>query len=476
VKKQLGGLVMKLAVMATIILTLLALLGSSFSGLAAAPQPAPTGRQVEPRAGMWRTWVLASGRQVRVPPPPNQTDTAAEIRQLQALASQRNPTALDQIAFWDTSAPAYRWNEITINTALKNNLPSNLAWRALALVHVAIYDSTIAAWAAKYTYRRPRPSEVDASLRTAIPNPQSPSYPSEHAVAAGAASTVLAYLFPDDAKLFADKANEAVRSRLVAGVQYPSDMAAGLELGRAVGALAIERAKADGSDARWTGSVPTEPGKWNGTNPIFPLAGTWRTWVLSSGNELRPGPPPAYDSPQMATEMTELRNFQRTPKTNGDAFFWEYAVGGLRNYWYWNEQLTTRILEYRLDGNPPRVARAYALVSIATYDAMVGCWDAKYAYWQIRPFQLDPNWRPLFPTPNHPSYPAAHGCLSSAAAGTIAYLFPRDAQMINALADQAAESRIWAGIHYRTDVVTGLALGRAVAQRVIDMARRDGPQ
>lgn len=220
--------------------------------------------------------------------------------------------------------------------------------------------------------------------------------------------------------------------------------------------------------------MPTGPGHWNGTNPIFPLAGTWKTWVLSSGSELRPGPPPAYDSPQMATEMAELRNFQRTPKTNGDAFFWEYAVGGLRNYWYWNQQLTMRIMEYRLDANPPRVARAYALASIATYEAMVACWDAKYAYWQIRPFQLDPNWRPLFTTPNHPSYPAAHGCLSSAAAAAITYLFPRDAQMINALADQAAESRIWAGIHYRSDVIAGLALGRAVAQRVIDVARRDG--
>ncbi len=236
----------------------------------------------------------------------------------------------------------------------------------------------------------------------------------------------------------------------------------------------IERAKTDGTDAVWTGRLPAEPGKWNGTNPILPLAGTWRTWVLSSGSELRPGPPPAYDSPQMAAEMAEVRTFPRTPKANSDAFFWEYASGGTRNCWFWNEQLTKRILESRLDANPPRTARAYAIESVAVYDAGVACWDAKYTYWQIRPFQLDPNWRPLFPTPNHPSYPAAHGCFSSAAAAAIASLFPRDAQTINALADQAAESRIWAGIHYRSDVVAGLALGRAVAQKVIEWASRDG--
>ena len=458
-----------------IVVTTIALLvsGPLHSG-AAAPVPQSNTEQIEPNAGRWRTWVLTSARQVRVPPPPDQASTAAELRQLRALVSERNPASLDQVAFWDTGAPAYRWNEMTVETALKNNLSSPVAMRALVLVHVAIYDSMITAWAAKYSYRRPRPGALDPSLKTVVPNPESPSYPSEHAVAAGAASTVLAYLFPNDARLFAETAEVAARSRLLAGVQYPSDVAAGLELGRAVAAQVIERARADGSDARWDGTMPSGPGYWNGTNPILPTLGSWKTWVLSSGSELRPGPPPAYNSPQMASEMAELRNFQRTPKTIGDAFFWEYAVGGLKGYWYWNEQLSKKILEYRLDTNPVRVSRAYALQSVAIYDAAVACWDAKYAYWQIRPFQLDPNWRPLFPTPNHPSYPAAHGCFSAAAAAAIAYLFPRDAQTINALADQAAESRIWAGIHYRSDVIEGLALGRTVAQRVIDVVRKDG--
>lgn len=430
--------------------------------------------QVEPSAGMWKTWVLTSGRQIQVPPPPDRAATEAELGELRALAAQRNTTALNQIAFWDVGAPSYRWNEITINEALKNNLPSHIAGRALALVHVAIYDATVAGWVAKYTYHRARPSEVDSSLTTALPSPPSPSYPSEHAVAAAAASTVLAYLFPSDAAFLEDKVNEAVRSRLLAGVQYPSDITEGLALGRAVAALVIERAKTDGSDAKWDGVIPTGSCRWNGTNPILPMAGSWKTWVLSSGSELRSDPPPACDSAQMMAEMDELRTIQRTPKRIADAFFWEYAVGGPRNYWFWNEQLTKKILEYRLDTNPPRVARAYAIESIAFIDSGVACWDGKYTYWQIRPFQLDPGFKPLLATPNHPSYPAAHGCLSAAAAAAIAYLFPRDAQTLNALADQAAESRVWAGIHYRSDVIAGLALGRAVALKVIERARTDG--
>jgi hypothetical protein len=117
----------------------------------------------------------------------------------------------------------------------------------------------------------------------------------------------------------------------------------------------------------------------------------------------------------------------------------------------------------------------YALANIASYDATVACWDAQYAYWAIRPFQLDPNFKPLFTTPNHPSYPAAHGCASSAPTAVLASLFPRDANILNAMADEAAESRIWAGIHSRSDVVAGLELGRKVAQKVIERAKSDGP-
>jgi len=114
------------------------------------------------------------------------------------------------------------------------------------------------------------------------------------------------------------------------------------------------------------------------------------------------------------------------------------------------------------------------LHDIAVTDAGIACWDGKYNYWAIRPVQLDPEVKPLFTTPNHPSYPAAHGCFSMAQAGILGYLFPRDAARLAALAEEAAESRVWAGIHYRSDIVAGAALGRVVAEKVIARARTDG--
>jgi len=104
----------------------------------------------------------------------------------------------------------------------------------------------------------------------------------------------------------------------------------------------------------------------------------------------------------------------------------------------------------------------------------VACWDAKYTYWSIRPFQLDPEFKPLFTTPNHPSYPSAHGCLSGAAGAMLAWLFPRDAASLTAMVDQAGESRIWAGLHFRSDVVVGLVIGRTVAWKVIERTQPDG--
>jgi len=456
-----------------VIATLLVALTPVGAGAMPTADNQPGGGWIDPQAGTWRTWVLTSGSQFRPGPPPDEATTQAELEQLQAVADQRDTAAIDQIEFWDTGAPSYRWNELSVSEALKHNLGANYATRALALVHVALSDAMVATWDAKYAFQRPRPSDLDPSMTTVVATPASPSYPSEHAAAAAAASAVLAYVFPDDAQLFADKSDEATRSRLMAGGQYPSDIAAGQELGRAVAALVIDRAQHDGSDAQWTGTVPTAPGHWSGSNPILPLAGTWKTWALASGSELRPGPPPAYDSPEEAADLAVLKNFQRTPKTNADALFWEYGSGGTRNYWFWNEQTNKKILEYRLDADPPRAARAYALESIAMYDSAVACWDAKYTYWAIRPFQLDPSLKTVFPTPNHPSYPAAHGCLSSAAADALSYLFPRDAQTLNALADEAGQSRIWAGIHFPTDVRVGLALGRSVAQKVIDLAQSD---
>jgi membrane-associated phospholipid phosphatase len=438
------------------------------------PAQAQQAGSAGPQAGTWKTWVIASGAQLRVPPPPDGAATEKELDDLARIATARDRAALERVAYWDTGAPSYRWSEIAVAEHLKNGINWLVAARNLALMHIAIYDAMVAAWDSKYAYKRLHPSAVRAGLTTIVANPASPSYPAEHAVAAGAASEVLAYVFPDRAAFFREKADEAARSRLTAGVNYPSDIAAGLALGREVAALVIARGKSDGTDAKWSGSVPAGPGKWTGTNPILPMAGTWKPWVLSSPDEFRPAPPIPYNSPEKSVELAELKNFPRTPQTNNEALFWEAAVGGLRAHQYWNEQLSKKTLEYRLDDDPPRAARAFVLPFVTLYDVAIACWEAKYTYWAIRPFQLDPEIKPVFATPNHPSYPAAHACSSIAITKVLGYLFPRDAEAFAALGERAAESRIWAGIHYRSDIAAGRQLALGVAKKVIERATQDG--
>jgi len=101
------------------------------------------------------------------------------------------------------------------------------------MLDVAIYDTLAAVWQAKHIYNRPRPGTMDPDL-PAIASPASPSFPDEYAATAGAASAILSNLYPEMAQQFASRAEQAGESRLRAGVAFPSDVQAGLRLGRAV--------------------------------------------------------------------------------------------------------------------------------------------------------------------------------------------------------------------------------------------------
>ncbi|MFC0387514.1 phosphatase PAP2 family protein [Muricoccus vinaceus] len=430
------------------------------------------GAEVHPKT--WQTWVLASAGQFRLPPPPDAAATRAEAGQLRAMQASRDAETLGRIAWWNAAAPSYRWNQIAMEEALRAGIPVNLASRHLAVLHTALADAMAAAWDSKAAYNRPWPGSADEGLRPAVAPPAHPSYPDEQAVAGAVGATILSEIFPGRAAELARLAEEAGRLRLVAGVSYPSDVTAGAALGRQVAAAALDRARRDRTDQPWTGSVPAAPGGWTGSNPALAQAPGWVPWLMSSGGEFRPPPPPASDSVERATEMAALRAVERTPSTNARAFYWEAAAGGLRSHEYWSNHAGRLLMEYGQASDPARAARAYALLNVALYDSGIACWDAKYAYWTIRPMQLDREFRPVIAVPNHPSYPSAHTCFSTAAAAVLAHLFPRDGEALAALAREAGESRIWAGIHYPSDVIAADLLGRRVAERAIQHARGDG--
>jgi len=412
--------------------------------------------QVEPGAGKWKTFVITSVKEYRMPPP-DKNKVSDGIKQIQALQAKSDQATMNKMLFWSAGAPGYRWNQVITNLTPAGIPP----FREMAILNIAIYDVTIAAWDNKYFYNRVRPS---GSFKKNIATPDNPSYPCEYSVTAGASAAVLGYLYPDRADSFNLLAEEACAGRILSGVQYPDDVREGFELGKKIALKVIERAKLDGSDAKWTGKIPTTPGLWNGSNPVGATHSQRKPWIIDSASQFRPGPPPDFTK-----DMAELKNFKKTEISNAHAF--HYATKDV-----WAEITHQKIFEYNLQGNAPRAARVYALKSIAFNDAVISCWDAKYSYWGIRPDQYDPTFRPTIITPPFPGYPSGHATTSNSMATVLAYLFPADAENFYRLARECAESRFEGGIHFRTDNEVGLAMGRKIGAKIVSAARTDGAE
>jgi membrane-associated phospholipid phosphatase len=425
--------------------------------------------QVEPGAGKWKTWIIPSGSALRLPPPPDDQITTTELQWVKECVAQRDPAALSAIRYWDAGSPGYRWMLLAEQYVVNAGLPAPLQTRALALVAAAISDATVAAWDSKYTYNRKHPSDLDSTVAPVIAVPQSPSYPSEHAAAAGAAAAVLAYLFPDQETSVANMANEAATSRVLAGAAFPSDVFSGLDLGQSVGHAVIAYAQADGSNQIFSGSFPPTPGVWSSATPVAPLAGTWKPWVLNTKHDFRPGPPPAFGSDAANAQYGAVKNLTRTNDTNHLAWFWQPGF-----FQEWLDQVTEEIFQNHLDLNPPRAARAYAYETIAQHDATLACWDSKYIYLELRPSQADSTITPVFGNPQHPGFPSGHACASGASAAVMSVLFPDDAKSFGAMATAAGMSTFDAGIHTQYDVTQGLLLGGEVGQAVATRASSDG--
>ena len=116
----------------------------------------PLSAQVERDAGQWKTWIIPSGRAMRLSAPPASDITATELQWVKDSTSRRDQTTLDAIHYWDAGAPAYRWMQLAMQQVVNSTLAGPQQTRALALVAAAISDSTVAAWDSKYAYSRPQ--------------------------------------------------------------------------------------------------------------------------------------------------------------------------------------------------------------------------------------------------------------------------------------------------------------------------------
>jgi membrane-associated phospholipid phosphatase len=446
----------------------------------------PASTRADRDAGQWQTWVLASTAVVR-PSAPAADGSVAEQQELQTLLTLQDAGAPDanEIARWD-GPPTTAWTaeaarQLELNWILlpdvQHATPVRAA-RSLALMHVAIYDALVATWDAKYTYNRRSPYRADRRVQRLARDPGVPSYPSEHAAAAGAAATVLAYAFPLAGRAYFDSlAMRAALTRVAAGLAWPTDVQAGLALGRAVGEAVVARARADGSDLAWDGRVPNKPDVWKPTPPrrvavpFDPMAGHWRTWVIDGADTFRPPPYPAVGSAEFERDMDELRGFStgRTPEQLDIARFWATGPPPLRWTLFMEEEVAKRRL------STMQAARAHAYASVAMHDAMLACWDAKYFYWLLRPISADSaRIVTAVSTPPFPSYPSGHSTMSYAASQVFAELFPDARAKYREKAEEASLSRVYGAIHYRFDIVVGDTLGARVGREVVRRLQNDG--
>lgn len=447
--------------------------GCSDSGDDAAIPPA------EPKAGSWRTWVLRSPDQVSIPAPPRpgSPEDRAEIAELERLSEARTPKVAEQVHRWGDYPATGPWTRLTMEAVAEHEKTSPRAARAHALVAVAVNDAVVSAWHWKYVYGREPPKGSEPVL----PAGRDPSYPSEHAAIAGAASTVLAFLFPEREPMYDQLAAEAASFRVAGGTNYRRDVEAGLGLGRSVADAVIAHAKTDGSDASWDGQRPRGPGVWEPppevaagqAEPVEPTAGRWRTWSVRVA-QVRARSPHALDAPELSLEVDDIVDVSRrlADEQRRIATSW---LSERPPPTIWN-----RIALDEVGRTPrlstPRLASGSALLNTALFDASVAAWNAKYTYWTPRPVNvirtlgIDPNWRPFVPTPVSPSYVSEHAAYAGAAAEILGDLFPNDAEALRSRAQEAAVAGFYGGIHFTSDNKEGLDLGRRVARQILNQA------
>ena len=277
----------------------------------------------------------------------------------------------------------------------------------------------------------------------------------------------------------------------------------GIQVGADVAQLLVGLRAGDGSAATPPPFVAgTQPGDYRLTPPSFPApvftnSGSITPFLLASGDQFRPPAPPPVSSPAYASAFNQVKSLgqdtstSRTADQTAAATFW-----GSAPIWNtWNEIAQNLLTSQH--ASLQRAATVFSNLDLAVADATIALYDAKYFYQAWRPVTAirlgntgynpgipfdpnAPNWTPLAVTAADPSYPGAHSTISEAAATILTALFGSDQPItvtsdnlpgvtrsfasLQAAADEAGLSRIFAGQHTMLDHQAGQTLGRQVAE------------
>jgi hypothetical protein len=478
--------------------------------------------RTDANAGTWKPILLTTANEFPVATPIAATSPDYIIQLNEIKSFQNNITADEKklVAYWGAGA-VLRWNEIMRELVALHNLPpyqnadgtypvpsanNPLAYptfpfanppyasRAYAYLSATQYDACIGAYFYKQQFNRAAPYTVDATIQTLLPKSTLPSYPSEDATVMGASVEILKLLFPGDQDYIIQRAEEHKRARLIAGANVRSDLDAGEALGKAVAAKFIARARGDragaavGNSAIWAklksdciarGETPWLSQETPERPPMLPVFGAVRTWLFDSltmVNTIRPAAPPSTGSEKFKDETEEVYQITKnlTREQLRVANFW---ADGLRTYTppgHWNYIAANDFAQQNF--SEARWARNMALLNMSIMDAGVVCWDAKNFYYNPRPMQVDTRIKTGIGLPNFPSYISGHSTFSGAASTVLGYIIPGRAQVYTDMAKEASVSRMYGGIHFRSDCEVGIITGNKVGNHAVNRGHIDGAE
>lgn len=384
-----------------------------------------------------------------------------------------------------------RWNQI----ALRSQAASfdQYEGRNLAMTQVAVFDAVNAT----------DPRYEPYLLRGRIDRKAD-----QEAAVAAAAHSVLVALYPaKEADLNAEY--NATLARVPDG---PAEYR-GVSLGRQAAKEVLKARAEDGSVAvasEDVGYTPgAGPGLWRPTPPDFspafrPSWGRVAPFLLESGSQFRPGPPPSLTSDAYTRDFLEVVEFgsrdsaSRTPEQTAVARFWRTA-----SYRVWNQPVQQLVIARHFD--PVSAARAFALLHIGITDSLIASWDAKFTYHQWRPVtaireadsdgnpatEANANWLPLLPgTPSFPDYLSGHAAAAGAAEGVLNAIFgPQPGKFtlsspatntthtfttFETVAQEVVDARVWGGIHWRTSDTVARAVGNEIATYAVSHGLQPG--
>jgi PAP2 superfamily protein len=368
------------------------------------------------------------------------------------------------------------WNNSALDAIRAGNTSPPIASRGLAILHVSIYD------AVNGITRSHEPYLVESDVSASASRP---------AAASAAAHQALVNLFPARASTF-----DALHAAILATIPNGPQKDAGIAWGEFVANQILAARANDGSNAVVPPPGGSGPGVWVPTPPAFlpyllPQWGFVVPFGMTSSSQFRPPGPPSLDSQQYAADYEEVKELgaavgsTRTGDQTEIALFWADGAGTETPPGHWNSiaQIIAEAQGNTLEEN----ARLFALLNIAMADAAICAWDAKYTFAFWRPVtaiafaEPELNWMSFIVTPPFPDYVSGHSTFSAAAATVLALFYGTEdlpftvgsdflpgvyrsfATCLDA-AEEAAASRIYGGIHFRSASEDGLQAGISIGE------------